>query len=164
YCDGLTIVQMSDIHAGFFMKESAMRESVEIANTLAPDIVALTGDFVATNQSQVEPFMRAMAGLRAKRGVFGCLGNHDMFTGSEEELERQFRAAGFKLLRSTSELIDVDGATLNLIGVDYIGGGGRDRTLDQALRGIPLEGTTLLLLHAPYTFPQVAAKGIHLTL
>ena len=162
--DGFTIVQMSDIHAGFFMKESAMRECVEIANSLEPDVVALTGDFVATDQSQVEPFMRAMAGLRPKRGVFGCLGNHDMFTGSEEELERRFRAAGFKLLRSANELIDVNGATLNIIGVDYIGNSGRDRTLDQALRGISLKGTTVLLLHAPYTFPQVATKGIHLTL
>ncbi|HJQ22562.1 MAG TPA: metallophosphoesterase [Blastocatellia bacterium] len=162
--DGFTIVQMSDIHAGFFMKEAAMREYVEIANALEPDIVALTGDFVATDQSQVEPFMRAMTGLKPKRGVFGCLGNHDMFTGSEAELERQFRAAGFKLLRSANELIDVDGAPLNIIGVDYIGNGERDRALDRALRGIPLTGTTLLLLHAPYAFPQVATKGIHLTL
>jgi hypothetical protein len=162
--DGFTIVQMSDIHAGFFMKESRMREYVEIANSLEPDIVALTGDFVATDQSEIEPFMRAMVGLRTKRGVFGCLGNHDMFTGSEEEFERQFRAVGFKLLRSANELIDVNGATLNIIGVDYIGGGLRDRMLDQALHGIPLDGTTVLLLHAPYTFPQVATKGIHLTL
>ena len=162
--DGFTIVQMSDIHAGFFMKESAMRECAEVANSLEPDIVVLTGDFVATDRSQVEPFMRAMAGLKPRRGVYGCLGNHDMFTGSEEALERGFRAAGFKLLRSANELIEVNGATLNVIGVDFIGNGERDRALDRALRGISLQGTTLLLLHAPYAFPQVAAKGIHLTL
>src|SRR5262249_25480503 len=146
--DGFTIVQLSDVHAGFFMKEATMREYVEIANQLEPDIVALTGDFVATDQSQVEPFMRAMAGLQARRGVYGCLGNHDMFSDSEEELERQFLANGFKLLRSKNELIDVNGATLNIIGVDYIGGG-RGLTLEQALRGIRLDGTTVLLLHAP---------------
>ena len=161
--DGFTIVQMSDVHAGFFMKESAMREYVEIANALEPDVVALTGDFVATNLSEAAPFMRAMAGLRARRGVFGCLGNHDMFTGSEEEFERQFAAAGFKLLRSANHLIDVNGATLNIVGVDYINGS-HDLALDRALRGVSLEGTTVLLLHAPYTFPQAAAKGIHLTL
>src|SRR4029079_5353902 len=43
--DGFTIVQMSDVHAGFFMNEATMREFVEIANGLEPDIVALTGDF-----------------------------------------------------------------------------------------------------------------------
>jgi predicted MPP superfamily phosphohydrolase len=159
--DGFTIVQMSDVHAGFFMKESAMREYVEIANSLEPDLIALTGDFVATNRSEVAPFMRAMAGLRARRGVYGCLGNHDMFTDSEEEFERGFRAAGFKLLRSANDVIDVNGAALNIIGVDFINW--RD-SLDNALRGIRLDGTTVLLLHAPYTFPQAAAKGIHLTL
>jgi uncharacterized protein len=159
--DGFTIVQMSDVHAGFFMRESEMRECVEVANSLGPDIVALTGDFVATNTSQAEPFMRAMAGLRPKRGVYGCLGNHDMFTGSEEEFERLFREAGFKLLRSANEMIDVNGAALNIIGVDYLNS--RD-SLDRALHGIRLDGTTVLLLHAPYTFPQAAAKGIHLTL
>src|SRR6185295_13716992 len=128
--DGFTIVQMSDIHAGFFMKEATMREYVEIANALEPDIVALTGDFVATDENQVGPFMRAMAGLRARRGVFGCLGNHDMFTGSEEALESQFRAAGFKLLRSMSERIEVNGALLNIVGVDFIGGSSRDLTLE----------------------------------
>jgi len=55
----------------------------------------------------------------------------------------------------------VNGAALNIIGVDFIGL--RD-SLDKALDGIPLAGTTVLLLHAPYTFPQAAAKGIHLTL
>ncbi|MFL6215196.1 MAG: metallophosphoesterase [Blastocatellia bacterium] len=159
--DGFTIVQMSDIHAGFFMKESAMREYVEIANSLEPDLIALTGDFVATNRSEAAPFMRAMTGLRARRGVYGCLGNHDMFTESEEEFEREFRAAGFKLLRSANEVIDVNGTPLNIIGVDFINW--RD-SLDNALRGIRLDGTTVLLLHAPYTFPQAAAKGIHLTL
>ncbi|HKP12378.1 MAG TPA: metallophosphoesterase, partial [Blastocatellia bacterium] len=159
--DGFTIVQMSDIHAGFFMKESAMRDYVEIANALEPDVVALTGDFVATDDAQVAPFMRAMTGLRARRGVYGCLGNHDMFTGAEDEVERQFRAAGFKLLRGANEVIDVNGAALNIIGVDFIDSGG---SLDNELRGIRLDGTTVLLLHAPYTFPQAAAKGIHLTL
>src|SRR6185369_11342246 len=92
------------------------------------------------------------------------LGNHDMFTGAEEELERQFGAAGFKLLRSKSERIEVNGALLNIIGVDFISGGLREPTLEHALRGIPLDGTTVLLLHAPYAFPDAAAKGIHLTL
>ena len=159
--DGFTIVQLSDIHAGFFMQEAAMREYVEIANALEPDIVALTGDFVATDRREAAPFMRAMSGLRAKRGVYGCLGNHDMFTNSEDEFERRFPAAGFKLLRSANEMIDVNGATLNIVGVDYIGSSG---SLDAELRDIRLDGTTVLLLHAPYTFPQAAAKGIHLTL
>jgi predicted MPP superfamily phosphohydrolase len=162
--DGLTIAQMSDIHSGFFMKESQMREYVGIVNGLNPDIVALTGDFVATKREQVAPFIKAISDLKATHGVYGCLGNHDMFTDSVEELETGFREAGFELLRSRNRIIDIDGAKLNVIGVDYIGLGRNVGNLNDALRGIKLEGTTILLLHAPYHFPEAAEAGIHLTL
>lgn len=162
--DGLTIVQMSDIHAGLFMRESLMKEYVEVANLLNPDIVALTGDFVATKNSQVAPFINAISGLRAKYGVYGCLGNHDLFTDSDELINSGFAQHGFKLLRGRNEIVDVDGAKLNIIGVDYIGFDSDIRSLNDALRGIALDGTTVLLLHAPQLFPQAANRGIHLTL
>lgn len=162
--DGLTIAQMSDIHAGLFMRESQIREYVEVANSLNPDIVALTGDFVATKSSQVEPFINAASALKAKYGVYGILGNHDLFTNSSELIESGFARHGFKLLRGANEIIDVEGAKLNIIGVDYIGFNSKIRSVDEALRGISREGTTILLLHSPQLFPQAAKAGIHLTL
>ena len=163
--EGFTIVQLSDIHAGMFMKESEMAEYVRIANSLKPDLIALTGDFVATHSDQVAPFMRAMSSLKGRYGVFGCLGNHDMFTRSEEALARGFANAGFKLLRNNNEIIEVDGAALNIIGVDYLfATRSTAATLDSVLKRISLEGTTILLQHAPQLFPQAANFGIDLTL
>lgn len=162
--DGLTIVQMSDIHSGMFMRESQMREYVGLANSLGPDLVALTGDFVATKGSQVAPFINAISALRAKHGVYGCLGNHDLFANAAELIEGGFARHGFKLLRGRNEIIDVGGAKLNIIGVDYIGLDPEVRNVDDALRGISTEGTTILLLHAPQLFPQAARAGIDLTL
>jgi predicted MPP superfamily phosphohydrolase len=162
--DGLTIVQMSDIHSGMFMMESQMREYVKVANGLGPDLVALTGDFVATKSSQVEPFIKAISALKAKYGVYGILGNHDLFSNSGELIESGFARHGFKLLRGANELIDVEGAKLNVIGVDYIGFNSRIRSVADALRGISTDGTTILLLHSPQLFPQAAEVGIHLTL
>jgi predicted MPP superfamily phosphohydrolase len=162
--DGLTIVQMSDIHSGVFMTEEQMNNYVNIANDLKPDLVALTGDFVASSNRQVEPFIRAMSKLRARLGVFGCLGNHDMFTQSERLLAAGFEAAGFKLLRNQNHLLDVEGATLNIIGLDFFQEGlGRGRS-DIVLKRLPLDGTRILLLHAPYDFPLVARMGVELTL
>ncbi|HVG19958.1 MAG TPA: metallophosphoesterase [Blastocatellia bacterium] len=162
--DGLTIAQMSDIHAGLFMRESQVREYAEIANSLGPDVVALTGDFVATKSSQVEPFIKAISTLKAKYGVYGILGNHDLFSNSDELIESGFARHGFKLLRGANEVIDIGGAKLNIIGVDYIGFNSKIRSVDDALRGIPTDGTTVLLLHSPQLFPQAAKAGIHLTL
>jgi predicted MPP superfamily phosphohydrolase len=162
--DGLTIIQMSDIHVGLFMSESRVREFVEIANNLSPDIVALTGDFLASRREQVAPFMNAISGLEAKYGVFGCLGNHDEYAHSERLLAKEFDRAGFKMLRNENRLIDVAGAKLNIIGVDFIGKSGNGEKLKTALDGIPLEGTTLLLCHSPYPFDQAARMGIDLML
>ena len=163
--DGLTIVQLSDIHAGMFMRESQMTQYAAIANSLKPDIVALTGDFVATHNDQVEPFMNAMSMLEAKYGVFGCLGNHDMFTHSENAIAQRFESSGFKLLRNQNEIVDVDGAKLNIVGVDYLfGSRSSSNMLERVLRDLSIEGTTILLQHAPQLFPQAAKMGIDLTL
>lgn len=162
--DGLTIVQMSDIHSGMFMTEAQMDEHVRISNELQPDIVALTGDFVATNKDQVAPFINSMSRLQAKRGVYGCLGNHDMFGSASEMLARGFEQHGLKLLRNRNEMLDIDGAKLNIIGVDYIGRRSRLNSLGEAIKGIPLDGTTILLAHSPNNFEEAAKAGIHLTL
>ena len=163
--EGLTIVHLSDIHSGMFMKESDMAEYARIATGLKPDIIALTGDFVATHKDQVAPFIRAMSLLEAKYGVFGCLGNHDIFTHSEETLAQGFASAGFRLLRNKNEIMEIDGARLNIIGVDYLfASSSTADTLERALRKMSLEGTTILLQHAPQLFPQAAKLGIDLTL
>ena len=162
--DGLTIVQMSDIHSGTFMTEAQMDEHVRLANELEPDIVALTGDFIATNKDQVAPFINAMSKLRAKHGVFGCLGNHDMSGSAAERIAQGFEQHGLKLLRNRNEIIDIDGAKLNVIGVDYIGRRSRLNSLGQAVKDIPLEGTTVLLAHSPNSFEEAARAGIDLTL
>jgi uncharacterized protein len=162
--DGLTIAQMSDIHAGLFMRESQIREYVEVANSLNPDIVALTGDFVATKSAQVAPFIRAISALKSKYGVYGSLGNHDLFSNAAELIESGFVQHGFKLLRGKNEIIDVEGAMLNIIGVDYIGLDSEIRSLKAAMGDISTDGTTILLLHSPQLFPQAAKAGIDLTL
>ena len=163
--DGLTIVQLSDVHSGMFMRESQMAGYARIASSLKPDIIALTGDFVATHSDQVESFMNAMTLLQAKYGVFACLGNHDIFTRSEEALAHRFAGAGFKLLRNRNEIIDIGGAKLNIIGVDYLfASRSTASTLDRVLGELSLEGTTILLQHAPQLFPQAAKFGIDLTL
>ncbi|HXG68969.1 MAG TPA: metallophosphoesterase [Blastocatellia bacterium] len=162
--DGLTIVQMSDIHSGLFMTEARMSQYVRLANSLKPDLIALTGDFVSTKREQVPPFINAISALKAKYGVFGCLGNHDEYALGEKLLAQGFARAGFQLLRNKNRLIDVNGAKLNVIGVDYIGISSSGERLKAALAGVNLDGTTILLCHTPYPFEQAAKMGIHLML
>ena len=43
--DGFRIVQLSDIHHSPFTSRKQIERAVETANSLQPDIVALTGDY-----------------------------------------------------------------------------------------------------------------------
>ncbi|MGH9759318.1 MAG: metallophosphoesterase [Blastocatellia bacterium] len=161
--DGVRIVQLSDIHAGLFMSANQIGEWARIANSLEADLIALTGDFVTTRTSEVSVFMKGVSGLRARYGVFGCLGNHDI--GLEEVIDREFTKAGFVLLRNRNQYVDVRGAKLNLVGVDFIESHPPPgRRLFDLLQRIPLEGPTVLLCHNPNNFHDAARAGINLML
>ncbi|HYM01220.1 MAG TPA: metallophosphoesterase [Blastocatellia bacterium] len=163
--DGLKIVQLSDIHAGLFMSSNQIRNWVGIANGLNPDIIVLTGDFVASRTSEVSIFMKGVSGLRARYGVYGCLGNHDMFTDSEATIEREFQKAGFVLLRNRNQYIDVAGTRLNLIGVDFIENHARHgKRLNDILARLKVDSPNILLCHNPNLFEDAARSGIDLML
>jgi uncharacterized protein len=76
--DGLTIVQLSDFHAGFApsLNVRAMRKAVDLTLAAAPDLVLITGDFSGGPFGEAA-LRRQLRRLRAPLGVFGVLGNHD---------------------------------------------------------------------------------------
>jgi hypothetical protein len=81
---GFRIVQLSDFHISPFMTADEIRRCVTIANGLKADLVALTGDYVADDPAAQRAVVQALAGLRAPFGVFGCLGNHEIYTQTED--------------------------------------------------------------------------------
>src|SRR3954447_23369663 len=44
--DGFRIVQLSDVHHSPFTSRAQIERAVETANSLQPDLIALTGDYV----------------------------------------------------------------------------------------------------------------------
>jgi predicted MPP superfamily phosphohydrolase len=159
---GLKIVQLSDIHVGIFMPEHRVREYAGIVNRLEPDLVLLTGDYVSSSDANAAPFVRAASHLRAKHGVFGCVGNHDLFTLSVPLLTSGFSKYGMKLLHNEQVWLNINGTRLNLIGVEFLNRAAS--RFDQAIRGLALDGPSILLSHHPNTFPQAASRAIDLTL
>jgi hypothetical protein len=170
--DGFRIVQLSDLHISPFMTGDQIRRCVTIANGLKPDLVALTGDFLAYDPGAQGEVVHILAGLRAPYGVFGCLGNHEYMTKTEESITRLFAAEGIRILRQERVSIESHGEAVNLIGVDYqqkrFSADHDGHLVDRYLEGsekLVMPGTANILLnHNPNAFDRAAELGIDLML
>lgn len=169
---GFRIAHLSDIHIGPFMSAEQIRRFVDITNDLKPDMVALTGDFVTWDPSTQSAVVEALAGLRPAHGVWGCLGNHEMWAEVQDSITRLFARRGIRILRGERALIKSGSDALNVIGVDYQTrspmGPREQRVVAQYLEGVNRlvePGTAnILLSHNPNTFDRAAELGIDLSL
>jgi len=169
--DGFRIAQLADIHMGPFSNAGYVRRCVAITNGSKPDLIVLTGDYIAWDPSLERKVVGALAGLRAPQGVFGCLGNHEEESSTEDYVANLFAEQGIHILRQHRAPVQLAGETLNLIGIDDPRGESdaewmRDlhRRLD---KGLVMSGTVnILLAHEPsvFMFDRAAELGIDLTL
>jgi predicted MPP superfamily phosphohydrolase len=169
---GFRIVQLSDFHISPFTTADEIRRCVTIAAGLKADLVVLTGDYLADDPEAEEAVVQALAGLRAPSGVFGCLGNHEIYTETEDSITRLFAAVGIRILRQERVPIQSHGEVLNLIGVDYQqrrfsrdhDGHLVDRYLEGSEKLVMPDMVNILLSHNPNSFDRAAELGIDLTL
>jgi len=167
--EGFRIAQLSDFHISPFMTADQIRRFVTITNDLKPDLVALTGDFLTWDPGAQAEVVQVLAPLRAPYGVFGCLGNHEVYTRTQDSITRLLGTAGIRILRHATALIRTQGESLNLIGVDFQGCHDCPTFPPQNyLRGVePLvlpDAVNILLSHNPESFDRAAQLGIDLSL
>jgi predicted MPP superfamily phosphohydrolase len=169
---GFRIAQLSDIHIGPFMTEDEIRKYVRIANELKPDLIALTGDFVTWDPSTQHAVVTALTGLHAPFGIFGCLGNHEAWSHTEDSITRMFQQVGIRILRREHVPITAQGESFNLIGVDFETSRhmvpGHENFVRTYLDGvetlIAADTVNILMSHNPDTFDRAAELGIDLSL
>src|SRR5262249_42108041 len=124
------------------------------------DLILLTGDFITWEASPQEAVVRALSGLRAPFGVYGCLGNHEIWSHAEDSITALFEQVGIRILRYARTYIARANERLNLIGIDY-----PKPTRDPLPRQLILPGeTNILLSHTPVMFDRAAALGVDFTL
>jgi hypothetical protein len=166
--DGLKIAQLSDIHLSGYMPRTQVRRAVDMANELGADLAVVTGDFITGAGDPIADCIDEIRRLRAPLGVWGCNGNHEIYADAEDTAQILFAQAGMELLRSSNAQLTFNGASFNLIGVDYQ----RERTPSgrkvQMLAHVePLvrrDMPNILLSHNPNSFNRAAELGIELTL
>jgi predicted MPP superfamily phosphohydrolase len=160
--DGLRLVQLTDIHLSPFLSRAELQRAVDMANETRAHVALITGDLITTIRDPLNDCLDILTGLRADGGVFGCMGNHEIYAHAENYLERAAARKGMRFLRRRSEPLRFGNAILNIAGVDYQ----RQRRpyLVGAEKLVMPEAFNVLLSHNPDVFPVAAQKGYPLTI
>jgi predicted MPP superfamily phosphohydrolase len=178
--DGLKIVQISDLHlSGYHKNTNKLEKAISIVNSLQPDLVFNTGDFISYGWREYADCDTIIIKEQGRLGKFAVLGNHDMGTylPNSTEADRQkiiemvsekIILSGYNLLNNENTVLEINGARLFIIGVttsgrhpDIIHG-----NLEKSMKNTESADLKILLAHDPNQWEEdVAGKtDIELTL
>ncbi len=156
--DGYRVVQISDFHLDGWMTPERLERVMDLVNEQEPDLVAITGDFVAVSTDYISGLPGPLGKLEATDGAVAVLGNHDHMNDADA-VRRALSCAGVVDVSNGVRTLHRDGAALHLCGVDSVMEG-RDR-LDEVLGALDdaEPGCALLLAHEPDFADESAATG-----
>lgn len=166
--EGLKIAHLTDLHIGIWTTAEEVGQAFEVARGLAPDLVVLTGDLIDHRPDFAQVLVDHLPLLeRTPLGVFGVIGNHDVYTGANA-VTAGLRGGGVVMLRDEHHSLARDGLPLTIAGVDDPGrgwlGAGAMPQIGAALAGAPKDQFELLLVHRPTAFDAARSARIPLTL
>ncbi len=159
--NGFKIVHISDFHCGSFDNKEKLTYGIDLINKQKPDIILFTGDMVNNIADEILPWKSLISSLNAPYGKYAVLGNHDYgdynsWNSDEEKIENFKKLItlqnemGFKLLNNTSEIININQSTIDLIGVENWGSGFKQKgNLDLALANTKTNDFKILMSHDP---------------
>ena len=152
---GMRVVQLSDIHLDEFTEPIFLRHVVERINSLKPDMVLLTGDYISSGLFSTRFALAAarrcasiLAGLQCKQ-LYAVLGNHDVAVDATA-VTAALTANGITVLSNASVPIERAGDRLWLAGLDdpVLGQPDAERAIPPSIRNRPGE-PVILMCHAP---------------
>jgi predicted MPP superfamily phosphohydrolase len=153
--DGFRVVQISDIHMDEFTEAFFLRRVVERVNSLRPDAVFLTGDYVSDGIGSRKYAIGAgwqcanlLRDLQCKQ-VYASLGNHDVAVGSRAVTDA-LTANGIPVLNNYCLPMERGNGRFWLAGVDdpVYGHPKPELAIPASIRNLPNE-PVILLCHAP---------------
>lgn len=160
---GLRIVQISDLHLGSFnLRYQVFDRAVKMINELEPDYIFFTGDLVNNYAWETKGWEETFKKLKAKKGKFSILGNHDYgdYSSWENQADKEgnftaikefHRKVGFTLLLNESKIEFNKSAKFAIVGVENWGKPPfvQYGNLDNALLEVQNIKTKILLSHDP---------------
>lgn len=161
--DGLKIVQLSDIHLGTGPNAKQVAKLVDRTLSLKPDFIALTGDIIDGNISEMAPELEELSRLKATHGVYFVLGNHECYWKHEEAIAAM-KKMGFTVLQNEGVEKNIQGELVFIAGMN-----------DPAITHFsgeapkipvvpPSSKLNFILVHQPHFASKIADYPYHLQL
>ena len=153
----LRLAHLTDLHFGPAQRLPSVRAWVNATLEQKPDLILITGDFLEYRKSLlgVPELCAELSVLKAPLGVYGVLGNHDLYAVrlGRVELIEPLERAGIRILTNTGLQVRSD---CFVAGVDDLWNGKPD--LENALKDAPKTGSILLMSHHPDLLETVPAR------
>lgn len=179
----LKIVLIADLHLGYSVGKTQMRQMVEKINREAPDLVVVAGDIFDNDYEAMddpEVLISILREIQSRYGVYACYGNHDVsekilagFTfdragekkESDPRMDSFLEHAGIRLLKDEWELIDGSFYLYGRPDQERPGRGVEVRkTPAELTEGLDAEKPILVLDHEPRELQELADAGVDLDL
>ena len=150
------IVQISDLHNKEF--GTNQKELLETIKSIKPDIIAVTGDLIDTNNTDndIARSMDFINGAVDIAPTYFVTGNHDVKSLQYPEVEKKLIDAGVVVLRDQVEEIKNKDDSIYLLGLDdpASNNGRQNLSFEEKLSRLSNEtdGYTILLSHRPEKF------------
>ncbi len=160
--DGLTLTHLSDLHFTGKICREYFEQVISTANELESDIVVITGDII--DSSECWPWLDSVLGkLKARKGIYYILGNHDERVHSVTELRAKLGELGF--IDVANRWVDLQVGQNNLqIAGNELPWFGTSMSIPEKPDSYVAGDFKLLLSHSPDQWSWSRKTGFDLTL
>lgn len=113
---GYKILHLSDLHNKSFGKNQ--KNLVEEIRKIKPDLIVFTGDIIDRRRYDEKPSLLLMNEIIKIAPVYYVTGNHEIWSGKFDSLEKKLKDTGVNILRNEQKAIRKGESEIHLIGID----------------------------------------------
>ncbi|MBO4838104.1 MAG: metallophosphoesterase [Lachnospiraceae bacterium] len=165
--DGFRIALISDVHDARFGENN--RRLIELIEKEKPDVIAITGDLVDSNRTDIDAAEDLVRRLNAIAPCYYVTGNHEAYIKEHPVLEQKLLSAGVIVLHNESAEITRNGETVRVAGLEDPAFSdislSAESILGARLKSMDLtDDYCILLSHRPEAFPAYVSENVDLVL
>ncbi len=168
--NGFKIAHVSDLHNEEFGESN--ERLLTLLKESEPDIIVITGDIMDSRKTDLTVADEFVKNALSIAPVYYVSGNHEARIVEYPAFRENIISYGAVVLSNESAVIERDGETINLLGIDdpavYSGGkyatskDDEAATIQSAIESIKGEGYNILLSHRPEYFDVYVSSGVDL--